>query len=174
MANIETFVIRRSFLIPLGLLLLLSVILLGVSLAQGESRGKILILCVIIAPVTILFVESLFRRTVVGTEGMTVYKLLRRRELRFSDVTSVETVQVRKRAFVTLCAGDEFLILSNAYGDFPKLVDALLARVPSGAVTEETRRMASAPPRKSNDIISCWIAVALLTLILFIQLSGRF
>jgi hypothetical protein len=173
-AETQSFVIRRSFLVPLGLLLLLSLILLAISLAQGEPRGKVIILSVIILPVTILFVESLYRRTVVGREGVTVFKLLRRRELRFSEVTSVETVQVRKRAFLTLCAGDNFLILSNAYGDFPKMVDSLLARVPSEAVTEETRRLASSPPNKSTDIITCWLAVALLTLILFIQLSGRF
>ncbi len=141
---------------------------------QGEPRGKVLILSVIIAPVTVLFVESLFRRTVIGQDRVTVFKLLRRREVRFSDVTSVETVQVRKRAFLTLCAGDEFLILSNAYGDFPRLVDALMSRVPAAAVTDETRRLAKAPPRKSTDIISCWLAVALLTFILLIQLGARF
>lgn len=173
MGNLEKFVIRRAFLLPLGLLLLLCVALVVACLLQGEPRGKVIILALIILPVGILFVESLFRRTEVGGEGVTVFKLLRRKVLRFADITALETVQVRKRAFLTLCAGDDFVILSNAYGDFPRLVDTLMARVPLGAVSEETRKMAAAPPRKSTDIVSCWLAVALVAFILFIQLGGR-
>jgi hypothetical protein len=40
-------------------------------------------------------------------------------------------------------------------------------------VSEETKAMAAAPPVKSTDVISCWLGVALLALILYIQLGGR-
>jgi hypothetical protein len=93
--------------------------------------------------------------------------------MKFVEVTAVETVQVRKRVFLTLCAGDDFLIISNAYANFPELVQTLLARVPAAAITEETRQMAAAPPVKSTDVLSCWLAVALLAFILYIQLGGR-
>jgi hypothetical protein len=52
-------------------------------------------------------------------DGVVVFKLLRKQELKFAEVTAVETVQVRKRVFLTLCAGDDFLIISNAYANFP-------------------------------------------------------
>ena len=172
MAHAEIFVIRRAFLIPLGLLLLLCLVLLGVCFIQNEPGGKIMILSFITLPVAVLFVESIFRRVAIDGEKVTMFKFLRRRSLRLSEVTAVETVQVRKRAFLTLCAGDDFLIMSNAYGDFPRLVQRLLPRVPAETVTEDTRRMAAAPPRKSTDIVSCWLAVALLALILLIQLRG--
>lgn len=173
MSSEQTFTIRKTFLLPLGLLLALNVALFVVCLAQGESRAKVGLLGLIIVPVGILFVESAFRRTVIDGEGITVRKFMRQRMLRFAELTALDTVMVRKRVFLTLSAGDDFLILSNAYADFPGLVQALLARVPASAVSEETRTMAAAPPLKSTDIVSCWMAVLLLAFILYSQLAAR-
>lgn len=173
MTILQTFSIRKSFLIPLGILLLQCAILFVLCLVQGQPVAKTLILGFIMLPVAVLFIESFCRRTEVNDEKVTVFKLLRRKILKFSEITAVETVMVRKRAFLTLCAGDDFLILSNAYSNFPALVDALLSRVPPGAVSEETKKMAAAPPAKSTDIVSCWLGVVLLAFILYIQLGGR-
>jgi len=167
----QTYFIRRTFLLPLGLLLALAVALGVVCLVQGEPLAKVLILAAIILPVAILFVESACRRTVLAADGVTVFKLLRNKTLKFGEVTAVETVMVRKRVFLTLCAGEDFVILSNAYADFPGMVRALLTRVPAETVSEETRAMAVSPPVKSTDIVSCWLAVALLAFILYMQLG---
>jgi len=167
----QTFFIRRSFLLPLGLLLALAVALGVVCLVQGEPLAKVFILAAIILPVAILFVESTCRRAVIDTDGVTVFKLLRKKTLKFCEMTAVETVMVRKRVFLTLCADDDFVILSNAYADFPGMVRSLLARVPTGTVSEETRAMSASPPVKSTDIVSCWLAVALLAFILYMQLG---
>lgn len=169
----KTFAIRKAFLIPLGLLLLQCLALVVLCVVNGEPKGKIIILGVIILPIAILFLESAFRRVLFDDRGLTVFKLLRNKEFRFSEITAVDTIQVRKRAFLTLSAGDDFLIISNAYASFPALVATLLSNVPQGAVSEETRVMAAAPPVKSTDVISCWLGVALLALILYIQLGGR-
>jgi hypothetical protein len=168
----QIFSIRRSFLLPLGLLLLLTGALFAVCLLRGESTAKLLILGFFMLPVTILFIESTFRRTLLTGDGVVVFKLLRKKELKYAELTAVETVRVRKRVFLTLCAGDDFLIISNAYANFPALVQVLLARVPAAAISEETKQMAAAPPVKSNDVISCWLAVALMAFILYIQLGG--
>ncbi len=172
MSVTQKFAIRKPFLIPLGLLLVQAFVLLAVVLFQGQPKAKAIILVMMMLPIAVLFVECLFRRTVIGDEAVTVYKFLRKKTLRFSDMTAVETVMVRKRAFLTLCAEDEFVILSNAYADFPELVNALLSRVPEQAISEETRQMAAAPPVKTADIVSCWLAVALLAFIIFIQFGG--
>ncbi len=168
------FAIRRTFLLPLGLLLLLCLALFAIVIAKGEATGKVVILGCIILPVAILFLESAFRRATITDEGISVSKFMRRKELRFADVTAVDTVLVRRRAFVTLSAGDDFLIMSNAYANFPGLVKELMARVPASSVSAETQNLAAAPPSKSTDIVSCWLAVALMAFILYIQLGGRF
>ncbi len=173
MAQEIDFHIRKPFLIPLGLLLLMVMALFVICLVNGQPIAKVIILGFIILPVAGLFVESACRRAKVTSDGITVFKLLRQKTLKFAEMTAVETVMVRKRVFLTLCVDDEFLILSNAYADFPQLVGTLLERVPPQAISEETRQMAKAPPLKSTDIITCWLAVALMAFILYIQLGGK-
>jgi uncharacterized membrane protein len=166
------FVIRKVFLVPLGLLLLLTLLLLAVVINQGQPTSKIIILGLIILPVAILFLESISRRVYIDAQGVTVARFLRKRTIAFADLTAIDTLQVRKRAFITLSTEEQFLILSNAYANFPELVRALLTHVPEGVVSAETRQMAKAPPVKSTDVISCWLAVALLAIILYLQLRG--
>jgi hypothetical protein len=165
----KIFVIRRSFLLPLGLLLLETLVLLVVCLVQRQPLAKALILAVLILPIAGLFVESQFRKLVLEAEGLTAKRLFREKMIRFAEVTELDTVMVRSRVYLTLCAGEDFLILSNAYARFPALVGALVAQVPDGTVTAATAKMASAPPSKKADIISCWLGVALLVYILYVQ-----
>jgi hypothetical protein len=93
------------------LLLLLTGALFAVCLLRGESTAKLLILGFFMLPVTILFIESTFRRTLVTGDGVVVFKLLRKKELKYAELTAVETVRVRKRVSDP-CAGDDFLIIS--------------------------------------------------------------
>jgi len=172
--NNRAYTIRKGFLIPLGLLLLQSLALFVVCLVKGEPLAKVVILGAIIVPIAGLFVESVWRRVLIEETGITVFKVLRKKTLLYSDLTEVETVQVRKRAFLTLSSEEDFLILSNAYAGFPSLVHELLARVPEATISAETRKMAQNPPMKSSDIVSCWFGVLLLTLILYSQLGGAF
>ncbi len=170
----QNFTIRRSFLVPLGLLLALTLALFAVCLVKGQPTAKIIILGVIILPVAVLLVESVFRRTTITEDRITVHKFLREKAITFSEITGVETVQVRKRVFLTLWAGEDFIILSNAYARFPELVSRVMERAHPETVSEETRKMAEAPPVKSSDVVSCWLAVALLAFILYLQLRGNF
>lgn len=170
----EVYTIRKGFLVPLGLLLVQSLALFVICLIKGEATAKIVILGAMIVPIAGLFVESAWRRVVVEESGVTIFKVLRKKTLLFSELTAVETVQVRKRAFLTLSTEADFLILSNAYAGFPALVHDLLKRSPPAAISAETRHMAQNPPVKSSDIVSCWVGVLLLTLILYSQLGGTF
>ncbi len=168
------FRIRRAFLLPLGLLLALSVALLIITLLQGQSTGKVIVLSALIIPVAGIFLESATRSAEIGPEAITIHKFLRNRTLRYDEVTEIEAVVVKKRAFLSISSEAHFMIISNAYEDFPTLTQSLLSHVPDEAVTDQAQKMAANPPVKSSDIVSCWIAAALMALILAVQLYGRF
>lgn len=167
----ENYVIRRSFLLPLGLLLLLCLLLLVVVTIQGQDKAKIIGLIALVLPISVLFAESMFRRVHLDEVAITVFKPLRQKSLLYADLTAVDTLQVRKRVFLTLSTETDFIILSNAYAEFPALVNGLLQRVPATTVSDETREMAVAPPTKSSDIASCWVGVVLLSLLLISQFA---
>jgi len=165
-----SFRIRKAFLIPLGLLVAEIITLLASCIVFDQPIGKSIILAVIILPVIVLFVECLFRNTIIGDNQIKMRKLLRSKQINYADVTTVETILVKKRAFVTLCTADDCLIFSNAYSKFPVMINLLLGKIPEAAITEETAQMALAPPSKSTDILSCWMAVVLMGFILYAQL----
>ena len=168
MNDARTFVIRRSFVIPMGLLVVLTFTLLVICILQGQSLAKVILLAGLILPLAMLFVESALRRLVVDQDGITAIRVFRQRRLNFADVTSLETVRVRNRVFLTLMAGDDdFLIISNSYGDFSALLASLIDAVPEGTITAETEHLAEKPPLRQADVFTAWFAVVALLYVLF-------
>lgn len=164
------FTVRRAFLLPLGLLLLVQVALLVVSLVQGQEPVKSLFVGGVVVLLAGLLVENLLRRIELDAEGITRCRIGRRRRVRFAELTEVEAVCLRKRLFVTLWVGESFLLLTNTYSDFATLFRTLLQRVPAGLASEEVQRLAAAPPRHNGNIVVCWFAVIFSALILVRQL----
>lgn len=168
------FKIRRSFLLPLGLVVLLALTLLISCIVMQLPVAKILILGFLLVPTIILFAESSCRQVRLQRDGVQVKKLFRSKQIRYSDLTSIDTVRVRKRAFVSLSSEEDFIILSNSYDHFDELLRRLLEKVSAEVVSDETRQLAENPPTKSSDVFSAWLAVVVLVLILYVQLGGAF
>lgn len=170
MSESRTFFIRRAFVVPMGLVIVLTIALLVICILQGQPVAKVIILAGLILPMATLFVESAFRRIVVDPEAVTAYRPFRQRQVRFADVTSLESVRVRNRVFLTLVAGeDDFLIISNSYADFPALLHCLADAVPAGTVTEETKELMKKPPLRQADVFTAWFAVIALAYVLIAQ-----
>lgn len=172
--NAATYTIRKSFLIPLGLAVLLSFILFVTALFLQLSTAKIIILAGFLLPIGIIFAESSLRKVAITEDGVIVKKLFRQKHLNYTDLTAIDTIQVRKRVFISLSSENDFIILSNSYDQFGQLLQQLLARAPEAIVSAETQQLATDPPKKSSDVFSAWLAVAVLTLIIFVQLRGAF
>lgn len=170
MPEVQSYVIRRTFVGPLGLVIMLMGALLVVSVLHGEPLAKIVFLLVFAVPVIVLFVESAFRKLIVDATGVTAIRLFRSRRIDFSQVTALETVQVRSRVFLTLAAGeDDFLIISNGYAGFPELVRTLIAALPDAVITEETRQLAASPPKRYADLFMIWFMAVALAYVLVAQ-----
>lgn len=168
----QTYVIRRAFLAPLAVIILLAVLLAGVVILQHQPLAKLIILVVTIVPMVYALFECGIRKIVVDAEGVSSIRLNRCRRILWSEVTALETVRVRQRAFLTVCAGEEFIIISNMYGNFPALVADVLARVPQSAITEETAAMAKAPPVKQSDIVILWGLALMMAYLVYAQFPG--
>ena len=168
----QSFNIRKSFLLPLGLVVLLTLILLVSCIVLSVPLAKTLILAAFTLPVTLVFIESCLRRISIDDEGVQIHKPLRNKRINYSEMTAIDTVLVRKRAFISISSENDFIIFSNSYADFGVLVNLLLEKAPAKVFDEGTRQMAAAPPEKSSDIFSAWVAVAVLALIIYVQLKG--
>lgn len=161
--------IKRTFIVPLSILLTLSGVLFAVVIMQGQPIAKALILVAIIFPVFVLLLESLFREIQVDDKGITLKKLLRQKRFEYEDVTAFDLIVVKKRAFASISTEEDFLLFSNAYAEFPALLKQLQKHIPEDKVAEESVELLAAPPEKSSDIVSCWVAVVLLLIIIVVQ-----
>ncbi|MCA1797750.1 MAG: hypothetical protein LC645_09530, partial [Geobacteraceae bacterium] len=72
-----TFRIRKGFLLPLGLLSIETLALLITCFVFNEPVAKRIIVGVLILPVVVLFLECVFRRTIIDDEQVCTRKLLR-------------------------------------------------------------------------------------------------
>jgi len=170
----RVFSIRKSFLLPLGLIVLLTLALLTSCIYLRMPLAKILILAVFLLPALLFFIESCVRRVRIDDTSLCIHKLFRRKRFHFQDLTAIDTVLVRRRAFVSLSTEEDFIILSNSYAQFGALIELLLQKVPEAIISEETLQWRGKLPEKSNDIFSAWLAVLVLLLILLMQMKSAF
>ena len=77
--------------------------------------------------------------------------------------------QVRQRAFLTINAGEEFLIIANMYAGFARLLSSVLEQVPATVISEETRTLAQAPPVKHSDIVILWGLTLMMAYLIYAQ-----
>ena len=96
-------------------------------------------------------------------------RLGRVRVFAWNEITAVETVRVRQRAFLTINAGEQFLIIANMYAGFAQLLNTVLERVPMATISEETQNLAKAPPVKHSDIVILWGLTLMMAYLIYAQ-----
>ncbi len=159
-------------LLPLGLLLVLLLALLVLSLLHGEALLKVLLVAGIMLPVLLVLLLSLRRRVELDEDGVRVVRAFDEKSFRWDEITALEAVAVRGRAFVTLCAGEDFVILSNSYGDFTGLVRALADRLPEAVLSPEAKRLLDRQDSVMAGVFPLWFGVVALLYILWHMLIG--
>lgn len=165
----QTYRIRRSFLLPLGLVVLLCLVLTAIVIIQQQPPVKLLVVGCALLPLGYLLFECGARRIEIDDDGLRMIRLGRVRALAWSEITAVETVRVRQRAFLTINAGEEFLIIANMYAGFDRLLTSVLERVPAATISVESRLLAQAPPVKHSDIVILWGLALMMAYLIFAQ-----
>ena len=165
----QTYRIRSSFLFPLGLVVVLCLILVGIVILQQQPAVKLLVVGCALLPLGYLLFECVVRRIEIDSVGLQMIRLGRVRTFAWNEITAVETVRVRQRAFLTINAGEEFLIIANMYAGFDRLLSNVLERVPAAAISAETRTLAQAPPVKHSDIVILWGLALMMAYLIYAQ-----
>ncbi|MBW6509134.1 MAG: hypothetical protein K0A94_06250 [Desulfuromonadales bacterium] len=169
-----TYRIRKGFLIPMAITVVLGVVLLFIGIWIQLPSGRLYLLAAFMAPALLIFIESSRRRVHIHSDHILMERTLGKKQLDFGDLTSVDAVRVRKRVFISLTTENSFMIISNSYDRFDELVRRLIDLVPQATLSAEARQLAADPPRKCSDIFSAWLAVAVLLLVIATQLRSIF
>ena len=162
--------IRRSFLVPFFVDFILLFFLLLLSYFLGGSNLERILLTVIFIPVLYVLFESSFRMVQTGDQGIMIRKFMRKKELRWEDITHIGALILRKRIYLLLTTVKGFYILSNAYEKFSALVSDLVGHMDNEKVEEEVKRQMEHPAKNMSDIIMTWFTAMVLAGIIIIKL----
>jgi hypothetical protein len=162
--------IRRSFLVPFFADFILLFFLLLLSYLQGGSNLERILLTAIFIPVLYVLFESSLRIIQTGDQGIMIRKFMRKKELRWEDITHIGALILRKRVYLLLTTVKGFYILSNAYEKFSALVSDLVSHMDNERVEEEVKRQMEHPAKNMSDIIMTWFTAMVLAGIIIIKL----
>ncbi len=135
---------------------------LALLLFEGLTQRGILLI-VLLAPFYYIGAEILARRVEITSEGLEVRKLLRRVHVSWPDVESLDAVASGRKVFAIILTREARpILLTNTLGHFSELVQVLIERSPSGAVTEHAREILQSPPSKIGPLVQAWIVCIVL------------
>jgi hypothetical protein len=166
----EIFKIRRALLIPFAINVALLLVLLCLSVFFKGSTLERIVLAVVFVPTLVLFLEAAGRAAVTGEQGMIIRKFMRKRDLRWEDITHVGCLTIRKKVYLLLTTTKGFHILSNAYERFSALVKNIVDHVGEEKAEEGARRQIENPLKNTSDPISMWFAVTVIAVIIIMKI----
>jgi hypothetical protein len=164
------YVLRKAFLIPLGLDAFLLFCLLLMALLLNGDRVEKLVFSLFFLIAVALFLEGLFRRVGVTEEGLSIRKLGRAKAVAWAEITHVGCLTLHKKVYLLLTTLKGFFIVSNTYEGFPGLVEEIVACVEPERVEEQVRLLAGRSGSGIAPIASAWIAAVLMIGIIVMKL----
>ncbi|HOF05076.1 MAG TPA: hypothetical protein PK175_01575 [Syntrophales bacterium] len=167
----KTYRIRRSFLVPLAVDVLLLFALLVISLTyKGSGTERIFLASLSLFSLPIL-AEAALRKVIVSEGGVALKKLGKLRELLWSDITHVGCLKVRSRVYILLTTKKGFHIISNAYDSFAALVGDIVGHLDAEKIEieAEAKEQIDNPTRNSSDLMAAWIAAVVLAAIIYVK-----
>ncbi|HPX11858.1 MAG TPA: hypothetical protein PLO86_08465 [Syntrophales bacterium] len=162
--------IRKAFLVPLGVDTVLLFLLIVLSLLTPGHPAERIVFVLLFLPLAYLLLEMISRSTVTGPGGIEMKKLLRRKSLSWEDITSVDTVVLGKKAYVTLSTKKGFYALSNAHEHFTDLIRDIVERTEKEKIEKRVFDLIEQDIRRRSDIFGAWIAAVLLGMVLYIRI----
>jgi hypothetical protein len=135
------------------------------------ERGFLLAL--LLSPFFYLGAEILARRISIDPEGITVSKLLRSVRIQWSQITSLDAVQSRRKLFVILQPENgRPVLITNTIQPFADLTERLMTFIPREKISTSATELLANPPSKHGLVIQAWIVCLVLTALVLGQLLG--
>jgi len=163
--------IRRSFTIPMGIDVALLFVLLVLSLAVKGSVTERIVLAGFFIVSLLILIEAINRRIVITDSGVALKKLMKIKELLWSDITHVGCLSLRSKVYILLTTKKGFHILSNAYEPFAPLVRDIVNHLDTEQieVEAEARAQIDNPAKNLSDLVAAWVATVVLSGVIYLK-----
>ena len=160
--------IRKLFAVSFAVDVFLLCVLFALSFLLGGTSLERIVLAIFLIPSIYVLCELWSRKVVLDDQGLRLEKFLRKKELRWSQITNAGSLALRSRTYLLLTTTKGFVSISDAYENFPQLLQDIVERIDQEKVEEEVRQQMNSPQAGRSEIFKFWIAaLVMLALIIF-------
>jgi hypothetical protein len=160
--NENIYKIRKAFLIPLSSIVVLLLLLFVIVLFKHSQSWEIIVLA-------ILFLISLSagmylakKEIIVNDQGLKIKNIFRCKEFRWTEITHLAVVVLKKKVYFLLTTTKGFYIFSNLFENHTLLVRSLMDRLDEENVEVEVEKYLDFPVERLALIVMSWVAVAVI------------
>lgn len=169
--NEKTYKVKKAFLVPLAVIVVLLFFLFLVSLVKSENWEKIVI------AVLFLFSSAAFvgmgkKKIIVDDQGLKIKNIFRSKEFKWAEITHLAVVVLRKKVYFLLTTTKGFHIFSNLLENHALLIRELADKLGDDKVEAEVRNYLNNPLERLSFIIMSWVAVVIIIAVIILRFSG--
>jgi lysylphosphatidylglycerol synthetase-like protein (DUF2156 family) len=163
------FKIKKAFVIPFIMIIVLLFLLLLLSLFAGQPWEKIFLVFAFTATL-LVGIEAAKREIVVTRESLIIKKFFRSKSFSWTDITQLAVVELRNKVYFLLTTTKGFYFFSNFYENHPLLIRSIMDRLAPEKVEVEVRNYLDRPVERRSQIIFCWITAAMIAAFIILKL----
>ena len=166
----EIYKIRRAIIIPLGIAVFFLFFLLFLSRLLKFLPGETVVLGAVCLFALYFFLEVFSRQVSIGEDGVEIKKFLRKKELKWNEITYIGCVVMTNKVYVLLTTTKGFCILSNNYERFPDMLDHLSGPMDRERVEGEVLDLIQHPMKNDQPVRSAWFMVIIILAVIALRL----
>lgn len=163
------FKIKKSFLLPFTLLVALLLMLLTLSVSQGQSWEKT-VLAFSFLGTLLVCLEAAKRTMAVSPEGLVIKKFFRVKSIPWTDITQLAVVPLGSKAYFLLTTTRGFYFFSNMYENHALLIRLIVDKLDIEKVEIEVKHYLDHPVERRSLIVISWVAVFMIAAFIFLKL----
>jgi arsenate reductase-like glutaredoxin family protein len=164
-----TFKIKKAFLIPFIIIVVLTFLLFLSSLFKGQMLEKF-ILAISFVITLFIAVESMKRKITVTNNGLKIEKFFRTKEFTWAELTQLGVVILRNKVYFILTTIKGFYFFSNLIENHALLIRAIVDKLDNERVEIEIKNYLENPVEQSSLIVMCWFGVVIITAFIILKL----
>ena len=168
------FTIKGSLVYPYFAAVILSIVLIFISNLKGDPTVKIVVLLAVLIPFYYFFIELAYRKVRVLEDRILIKKFFREKTISKDDVRMAHAAKFKKKTYIVLDLGDKNpVIISNSYGHFGRMIEAISSFVGEGKTTDALKNLPESSHKRMSDTLNVWAAILLFATIIIVRLLER-
>ena len=162
--------VKKAFVIPFSIIVVLLYILFGLSLIKGQLWERIILAALCISSLAI-GVEAIRREILVNEESLTLKKFFRAKNFTWTEITHLAVVVMKNKAYFLLTTTKGFYFFSNLIENHVALIQFLRDKLDPEKVEVEVINYLENPTSRRSLIVMSWVAVMATSAIIILKLS---